>query len=293
MSASSTPAPRNTLLTLWLIALGGLFVLFFGPTFQKLIPLWKDNYSHGYFVLPISAYLAWEWCSKHRVGQGETAVGLFFIILGLFLHLVGFVLYLWPMPFLPQYLGMVAVLWGIAVIIGGQQWAIGLRFPILFLFFMFPIGEQLLQFVSLWLQEQVTNYSAGILDSLIICQREGTSLHLPGVEKPLVVAEECSGLRQLITFAAMGACVGFWRGRNLWTSGILFVLAIPVAIIVNTLRVVLMGLGAYYYGVSWLDGWLHHAPALLTFPLGFVLFLAAAWLLKPIASAPVEEETAP
>jgi len=49
---------------------------------------------------------------------------------------------------------------------------------------------------------------------------------------------------------------------------------VPVAIVANVLRVVLMNAGAYWFGTGWLNGWLHHAPALFSLPVGFLLFLA-------------------
>jgi exosortase/archaeosortase family protein len=51
--------------------------------------------------------------------------------------------------------------------------------------------------------------------------------------------------------------------------------AVPVAIVANVLRVLGMALMARWLGVSWLEGWSHHLPALFTFPLGLGLYLLA------------------
>src|SRR5438477_3744343 len=54
------PTSRKTWLALALVASG--FAILFGDVIAKLVTAWwtDDNYSHGFLIVPIAAYLAWE-----------------------------------------------------------------------------------------------------------------------------------------------------------------------------------------------------------------------------------------
>jgi exosortase/archaeosortase family protein len=78
-------------------------------------------------------------------------------------------------------------------------------------------------------------------------------------------------------FVALGAILGHLSRRSLWFRGLLVLLAVPVAILANVLRVLLMAGGACLFGTAWMHGWLHHAPALFTLPVGLGLYLVVVW----------------
>jgi len=198
-----------------------------------------------------------------------------------------------------DFLGLALVLHGLALLLGGQAWARGLRFPIVFLFFMFPLPSLLTSAVAVWLQDVVSGLSAEVLNLTWVCHRKGNALYLPGCEQPLFVAEECSGLRQLVAFVALAAFLGVVQGRGLWQRLLLVAAALPAAILANVLRVLAMAFGARLFGTSWLSGWLHDVPAMITLPLGLGVLLAVSWALRivvertqPCSQAPLWNEAA-
>jgi exosortase len=264
-------------LALAVCAVAGLFY----STFSLLVHRWEadPNYSHGYLVGPISLVLAFF--ALRKAGwpeKGELPLGLAYVGCGVIIHLAALVLS-WP---LVDFLALAAVLRGLAVAAGGRQWAAALTFPIVFLLFMFPWPTAWMARAALFLQESVAVISTTVLDLFVVCYRQGTSLHLAGVKEPLVVAEECSGLRQIVAFLALGALLGKLSGRSMPFRLVLLLLAVPVAVLANVLRVVLMAAGAVWYGTSWLDSWLHHAPAMFSLPLGIALFLGLLWVMEKL-----------
>jgi exosortase len=258
--------------------LGSLLCLLYGSTFNLLTHLWMadPNYSHGFLVPLISGWLAWRWYKQTLPPlQGQIALGIMEILAGGLFHLAAIVI-VWP-PL--DFVGLLWLLRGMAHAVGGRAWASGLSFPTFFLFFMFPLPVRWTAAAAVWLQEIVSLMSGGILDLFWVTYRSGHSLHLAGLERPLVIAEECSGLRQIVAFVALAALIGYLSrsmpGRRL----LLIAAAIPIAIIANVVRVLLMAIGAEWFGVGWFSGWLHDAPALVTLPAGLGLLAGLAWWL--------------
>jgi exosortase len=278
-SHTLSTAPSRGVVNLWLgTSLVALAVLF-GPTLMALVRLWASdpNYSHGFLVLPLSLWLAWG--SFRETGlpaEGRPALGAISLLGGCLAHLAALVL---QAPLL-DFVGLALVLRGLAVTVGGPLWAGRFTFPILFLFFLFPLPGVWTARAAVWLQDVVAGVSGAILDLFIVCHRQGNVLHLAGLGQPLVVAQECSGLRQIVAFIALGTLLGHLGGGRPLPRLLLLLAAIPVAILANTIRVLLMGFGAHFFGVGWISGPLHHAPALFSLPLGIALYLMLWWVVQ-------------
>ena len=243
----------------------------FWPTFAELLPVWLDDpsYSHGPIILPGAIALAiWARWSDVIPRQGNLTLGLLYLLVGSLVHF-GALIFGW---LLLDFAAMAFVLRGLAVVVGGRDWAWRLSFPILLLFFMFPLPEGWTARIAVWLQDIVSRASAGVFELFFVCMRKGNSLHIAGVSEPLFVAEECSGLRQIVAFVAMGAVAGELIEAKRWARIFLLAVAIPVAILANVIRVLLMGFGAYHFGTDWISSDLHGAPAMISLPLGILLY---------------------
>jgi exosortase len=201
------------------------------------------------------------------------------ILLGVLCQLTA-TLVRWP-PL--SYLGLVCVLRGLLVCAGGRTWAAPFNFPLLYLFFMFPVPVTWSGFAALWLQDVVSRVSEAVLGLFVVCHRVGHTIRIAGVEKTLVVAEECSGLGQIVAFFAFAALLGHFLARPIWSRIALLAASVPIAILANTLRVVLMNLGAYWFGTNWMGGLLHDVPALFSIPVGLALFLLLDQLVASIS----------
>lgn len=266
----------------WLLACAALLVFLYGSTFGVLWHCWcgDSQYSHGFLIPLLSGWLCWRWFQTHPLpDQGSPLLGALDILAGCWLHLVSVLVLCPPVEFV----SLAMVLRGLAVVAGGKSWARGLNFPIGFLFFMFPLPVPWMQAASVWLQEAVAKISGEVLDLFTVCHQRGTYITLAGAAQPLVVAPECSGLRQMEAFVAVAALLGYWSRRPLVYRLLLLAAAVPTAIFANILRVLLMAAGVHYFGHDWLKGWLHDAPAMVTIPLGLALLLLVSWALGGLA----------
>ena len=75
-----------------LLAAAGSAALLFGPMFVQLVHDWAhdDNYSHGFLIVPIALYFAWE--RRDRLTSAAprpSNVGLFVVLAGLAMLVAG------------------------------------------------------------------------------------------------------------------------------------------------------------------------------------------------------------
>lgn len=271
-SDASAAAPWSRHQRAGLVALALLIAALFAESYLTLLRAWNAdaNYSHGFLVLPIAVWLAFRIAKQHPLptDAGNLKLGAPLVTLGVFAHL-GATVVPWPILDFPA---LALVLFGSAVGLGGGRWAMRFAFPILFLFFMYPLPITWADYTSVWLQKLVGQLSGLVLETCFVCRQQGNMITIAGAETPLYVAPECSGLRQLVAFVALGVLVSHLGGRG-WPFALLMALAaVPVAVLSNVLRVLVMALSLRYLGLASISGWLHDVPALLTMPVGLALF---------------------
>lgn len=285
-----TPAvlPVSTgALLLWGGLFLGLLVVLFGATLWQLAGIWQQdaNYSHGFLVLPLSIWMAYAYARKVELPEeGEPTLGLASIAAGALLHLTGVIVSI----LLLDFFALILILRGFAVTLGGREWARGFMFPILFLFFLFPLPVKWTTEMSVWLQKVVTQLSTSLLDMFFVLHQQGNMIRLLGGD-PVYVGQACSGIRQMVAFVALGALVGYWSRRGRIFTLFLIALSLPVAILVNVARVLLMILGTYYFGGGWSTGWMHDIPAFMTLPLGLLLYFGLIQMVNFLGWFEAEE----
>jgi exosortase len=289
MSVPETLPPAPTGARAGAVAVVGLaalalLALLYAHRFLDLYDTWttNDNYSHGFLIPVVSAVLAWGVLRRQGwTGEGSPRAGLFWVATGCVLHLWADVIW-WP-PF--DFLALAVLLYGLAVLAGGRRWAQGFLFPILFLFFMFPLPPALLNYAAIWLQGVVSTAATAVLQLFIPAHQRGNSIYLPG--HPVEVGEACSGLRQVVAFAALTLLIAYLSRRRLPFRLGLVVAGLPVAIAANLLRVLLMAALVLNYGPEAISDKkalfpgisYHTAWGMLTMAGGLVLLLAIAWWL--------------
>ena len=246
-----------------------------------------DNYSHGFFILPISLWLVWCVVAAHPLPHnGSVSQGTLTLAAGLALHLIWIVL---PNNLLIEVFAMVIVLRGLAVLLGGQEWANRLLFPTFFLVFLFPLPVALTRSIAVALQDVIAAISTEVLGWFFLCYRRGPNIFVAGVAEPMVIAEECSGVSQIMAFVALGALVAY-MGKTGWARGLLLVaLSVPVAIVANVARVILMGVCRIQFGSNWVSTKMHDGPGVFTLTFGILCFFGLVWLVSP---SPAKQEPA-
>ena len=103
-------------------------------------------------------------------------LGVVFLIAGSLLHWLAIVVWLPPVDFL----ALTTLLFGIALVIGGRRLAQQLQFPILFLFFMFPLPALLTDIAAVFLQGWVAGTAVYLMQAVIPVYQQGYVIYLPG-----------------------------------------------------------------------------------------------------------------
>jgi exosortase A len=246
------------------------FVLLFYPVLSTLVYHWSidDNYSHGYLIVPLALYLAWE--RRHRLAAlpiRGSWLGLVLVIGSVGVLIAGRLgaeLFLTRVP-------IIGVAAGSVLFLLGWQHLRVLAFPILFLFLMIPIPSIIFNQIAFPLQLIASRFGELALQvASVPVLREGNVITLANTQ--LEVAEACSGIRSLISLLTLAIVFGYFMYASMPLRWILAFATVPVAIVANGLRVAGTGIAAHYYGREAAEGFFH------TFS-GWLVFLVALAML--------------
>jgi exosortase len=262
-----------------------LGLLFWGywPQWISLWQTWQSDpdYNHGFLVVPISVWLLWQ--RRARLALIEIAPswwGVGLILVAALLTWAG------AEFFLPQIETWSIPVWvaGVVLLFGGWsllRWSGG---AIAFLWFMTPLPDSMIGFVSLPLQKCSAALSTWTLH--LFAQpavRFGTTISLG--EHVLEVERACSGLR--ICYGIMALAVAYvvlTRPRPL-RAIILLALALPVAILANSARVTGTGLLFLVVSGEKAHQYAHDFSGLLMMPFAVFLFWLAHKAMEKMIGA--------
>ena len=157
-------------------------------------------------------------------------------------------------------------------------------FPLLFPFFALPLPSRVLGPLQQQLQEATTSIAAHLFPWVgMPVERTGFVLKLAGGD--LGVAETCSGVQALTALTALAAFVAYQKGFHPMRGAILTLLAVPVVVLVNAIRVVLSGLIQDRAGREYIRGDWHDGLGFALIFLGLGLIVGMAHLLRPSSFA--------
>jgi exosortase len=262
------------------VVLIGLGILYWDVA-VNLVRDWAtdDNYSHGFLIVPIALYLAWE--RRRRFDAAEvrpSAIGLALVlgsILVLTLGVIG------SERFLTR-VSLVGTVAGATAFLFGWQRLKVMAFPILFLLLMMPLPTIVLNQIAFPLQLLASRAGEAALASFSIpVLREGNILVLANTS--LEVAEACSGIRSLVSLLTLGIMLGYFSDPRPWVRTAIALSTIPVAIGANAARVAGIGMAAHWYGPSAAEGAFHTISGWMVFVVAMLLMLAFQRVLTRVA----------
>ena len=113
--------------------------------------------------------------------------------------------------------------------------------------------------------------------------REGNIIYLS--HTTLEVAEACSGIRSLISLLALGTVFAYFVQKGFWERLTIVVSCLPIAILVNSIRVSATGILANYYGTAAAEGFFHTFSGYILFLIALAMLAGVGYLLSKIRSA--------
>ena len=235
-------------------------------------------YSHGLIIPFVSLFFVWQLRDKIAVAEVKSSnIGLAIIIFALMLHISGTLLYVFSISGFSLWFLII----GIILFLFGAEITRIAWFPLAFLGFMFPLPMAIIGTIAFPLKIFSAKAGVWIVSMLgVAVHGEGFNIFIPAGH--LLVGNPCSGLRSLIAFMALGAIFAYITPVNIWKKLFLFVLAIPIALISNIIRVPVLILASEFGGLkSAAPGTLvHTGSGLLVFVVGIILLFFMARVLE-------------
>lgn len=270
----------------------GAITLVFWQMFVRLVDAWivDGNYSHGFLIIPIAAYFAWE--RRHKLAAAPVRpswMGLVIVAVGVGVLLAG----LWGSELFLSRVALLFVITGVIWFLYGWQHVRILAFPIAFLFLMIPIPAIIFNQIAFPLQmfaSRVGEWAIGAAGIPVL--REGNVLIL--AHTTLEVAEACSGIRSLVSLITLGIVYGYFMDSRTWVRVLIVASAVPVAILANGARVAGTGMAAHWIGKEAAEGFFHQFSGWIVFIFAFVMILILQRLIVRFApQAPITSPGAP
>lgn len=275
-----TDSPMRSSAFLWgSVCLFFLWVLFYYQALYGAVRLWYESeiFSHGFLVLPLTGFMLWAKRDTLNFANAKPALwALIPLALTLFLGQFGqisqinLLAHFSAFVFLP--IAFLAIFgWQLTI----QHW-----FPLVFILFAVPVGEQLIGHLQ--------SITAGLAIFLLKLSKvpvyvEGLYIAIPGGK--FVVAEACSGIRFFIASLVFSAVYGYFNFVSLSRRAIFIVLAMVISVAANAVRVYGTILVGYFFGMQYASGADHLVYGWVFFAIVILLLVfCGEWLRKGAAA---------
>ena len=256
----------------------------------EMLMRWKDpTWQHGALLPFIAGYLIW--LRRNEVVQlpvSSNRWGFVLIVFALFFYFAGYR----SNNFYCGYLAIMLLLAGSLLWLEGTQRSRVRLFAWLMLSFLWPLPflEENIGYQMRLMTVKTTGFVLNLVDvdSLV----SGTALQsMPNLEFgrkagelfSVGVAGPCSGMRSLFALLVVGALFSYFRQRVMWRRALLFSTIIPIAILANMVRILVLIFAAMIFGQHWAIGDVEKEVSTFHELTGIVVFLVALLLLQSVS----------
>jgi exosortase len=258
-----------------IIAVAAVLVLVYWPALRWMVNSWlsSDYYSHGFLVPLVSAFFIWIKRDQFK-NREPSMVGILWLILGAVLYVLGF---LWQVRFM-VILSLICVLTGLVFAIWGFRTARAFLFPLVFLLFMVPF--RFVQDLAYNLQYVSVHWATWLAKAVgLPIQTSGVEIYLAD-KATFTVGIVCSGINTLVALMALAAVYAYLLQGSVYKRTGLFILAFPLAIAANVLRITSIIAVAYFSSVETATGWYHDISSPIFFFLAFLVLVLIGRALR-------------
>lgn len=271
---------RDVAVRYWPLVIGILALVL--PT---MFGVARENWSteqgaHGPIVLATALWLFWrrwnELRDLARPGDWRIALAAYLCVA--------------PIYILARIINVIEVegftMYGLLLITA--YWLIGFAplramwFPIFYTAFIFPPPDTIVAMVTQPLKIGISQVSIDLLYGLGY-PIAGSGVTIIIGQYQLLIAAACAGLNSLISLSAIGLFYVYVRHNANWRYALLLMLAIvPVAILANFVRVLLLIMITYYLGDEAAQGFLHGLSGITMFLFSVIGIFAVDSLASPL-----------
>ncbi len=254
------------------------FAVLFAQPIRSLGAEWWNNpeAGHGLLLAPLAVWLAWRRGIDARA-RSQVVFGSVIIVGAVLLrYLSGLAAEIFTMR-----VSALMALAGVVVFVAGWRQVLRWWLPFTILFLSIPWPALITNALALPLQFQASQMGAALLEMRNVpVMLQGNVIQIPGHR--LFVTEACSGLRSLTALLSLGVLVGGLWLRFPVSRILVLLLTIPVAILINAVRVFLTGFLVYFVDPKLGEGFMHMTEGWLLFIVAFGMLGMLAWIANAV-----------
>ena len=228
----------------------------------------QEEYSHGFLIPIVTAWMLWSRRDAIVASLGRPSwMGPVAILMATGMLFLGEL----SAFFMLSQVGFVVAIFGIVLGLGGVPLLRVTFVPLAFLFLAIPLPYFIDSELS-W-RLQLLSSQLGVFFIRLV----GVTVFLSGNiidlgSYKLQVAEACSGLRYLYPLLSFSFLAAYLFQAPIWQRAVIFLSAIPITIVMNSLRIAMIGVLVDRWGPGQAEGFLHFFE-------GWVIFIACAAIL--------------
>jgi exosortase C (VPDSG-CTERM-specific) len=282
----SSRIPRRFLAFVLLIA--GLMAAFGVPLYSLALHAAHSNLHSYILLIPfVSAYLIYthwnqlprEYGSAFGCALLPAAVGSTALVTAWRLPASGYSISLNDHLSLIAF-SFVCFIWSGGYAFLGSKWMRAAAFPIAFLAFVIPLPDVVVDYLenaSKLASAEVASFLFNATGTPVL--RDGTVFQLPGIT--IEVAKECSGIRSSLVLLITSLLASYLFLRSRWRRVLLSAVVIPLGLLRNGFRILVISLLCVRYGPQMIHSLIHRRGGPIFFTASLVpLFLLLWWLRR-------------
>ena len=244
----------------------------------------KEAGVHGPIVLATGGWLIWRRWSEIglRAVPGSAVLAFAGLMISLLLYTFSR-----AFDFLSlEALALLGAILAVAYSFVGHRVLQSLWFPIFYLLFLIPIPGWIVDQITAPLKEFVSYSAEGMLSSAgYAIVRQGVVLYIDQYQ--LLVKDACAGLNSLFSLTAISLFYIYLRHNASWQYALFLILwIVPIAIVANIIRVLVLVLITHYLGEDAAQGFLHNSAGLLMFVVALLGIFALDALFSMLLRRP-------
>ena len=268
---------RSTVLVQGL-GLGVLYVLFYRSLVPGLVKDWStySNFTYGVVVPFISSYLIWHRRTQFQsLPVNPTLLAAIPLSLALGLAVIGEAV---GEVFMTR-VSMILALGSSIYLLFGKDFVKALVFPLLYLTLMIPFPYIVTNELAHKLRLFDSAYSVAALKIIgIPVYRDSYFLHLPNIT--LEVADGCSGVSSIFALFAVALIYAYFSPVPWIAKFLVSASAVPIAILANLVRIIVIATLAYYLGPVALNSPIHYWSGVFNFVVGLTFVVLVGELIR-------------
>jgi exosortase len=155
-------------------------------------------------------------------------------------------------------------------------------FPLLYMGFVVPMPGWVITTLTSPMKEYVSSSATWLLGKAgYPIVREGVTLYV--AQYQLLVEDACAGLNSLISLTAISLFYIYILHNASWRYALFLMLwIVPVALLANLVRVIILVLITYHFGNAAAQGFLHSTAGLVMFASALIGIFAVDGLMTPV-----------